>query len=133
MRISDWSSDVCSSDLVGYPVRAKGSGRSALRAGLKDGAAATPENLGEGRGVPRLGITRAPIASVIYRILTSLMEAVLAAAGAFDTVRAVRGSAALMLLADLSARSEEHTSELQSLIRISYAVSCLKNKQSSKK
>src|SRR3546814_20813452 len=60
MRISDWSSDVCSSDL-------------------------------------------APIASVIYRILTSLMEAVLAAAGAFDTVRAVRGSAALMLLADLSA------------------------------
>src|SRR3546814_17698617 len=103
MRISDWSSDVCSSDLVGYPVRAKGSGRSALRAGLKDGAAATPENLGEGRGVPRLGITRAPIASVIYRILTSLMEAVLAAAGAFDTVRAVRGSAALMLLADWSA------------------------------
>src|SRR3546814_10041853 len=26
------------------------------------------------------------------------------------------------------ARSEEHTSELQSLMRISYAVSCLKNK-----
>src|SRR3546814_6524730 len=26
-------------------------------------------------------------------------------------------------------RSEEHTSELQSLMRISYAVSCLKNKQ----
>src|SRR3546814_5493055 len=114
------------------------------------------------------------------------MEAVLAAAGAFDTVRAVRGSAALMLLADLSAaryrsrvlwfcrgsgglrgnyrmagswsdlllyqdsthrrcdgcfsgcriswnglrniRSEEHTSELQSLMRISYAVFCLKKK-----
>src|SRR3546814_4130682 len=28
-----------------------------------------------------------------------------------------------------SSRSEEHTSELQSLMRISYAVSCLKNKQ----
>src|SRR3546814_5063122 len=30
--------------------------------------------------------------------------------------------------ADLSARSEEHTSELQSLMRISYAVFCLKKK-----
>src|SRR3546814_1311847 len=29
----------------------------------------------------------------------------------------------------LNARSEEHTSELQSLMRISYAVSCLKNKK----
>src|SRR3546814_2746535 len=29
---------------------------------------------------------------------------------------------------DLVARSEEHTSELQSLMRISYAVFCLKNK-----
>src|SRR3546814_4267286 len=31
---------------------------------------------------------------------------------------------------DHSARSEEHTSELQSLMRISYAVFCLKKKQS---
>src|SRR3546814_12424627 len=31
-------------------------------------------------------------------------------------------------LADQSARSEEHTSELQSLMRISYAVFCLKKK-----
>src|SRR3546814_6398480 len=31
---------------------------------------------------------------------------------------------------DLGARSEEHTSELQSLMRISYAVFCLKKKQS---
>ena len=32
-------------------------------------------------------------------------------------------------LADLSARSEEHTSELQSQFRISYAVFCLKKKK----
>src|SRR3546814_10421391 len=32
------------------------------------------------------------------------------------------------LAASLAARSEEHTSELQSLMRISYAVSCLKKK-----
>src|SRR3546814_2916311 len=31
-------------------------------------------------------------------------------------------------MADLNARSEEHTSELQSLMRISYAVFCLKKK-----
>src|SRR3546814_6450236 len=31
-------------------------------------------------------------------------------------------------MAQLRARSEEHTSELQSLMRISYAVLCLKNK-----
>src|SRR3546814_2613930 len=31
------------------------------------------------------------------------------------------------------ARSEEHTSELQSLMRISYAVFCLKKKQQSKR
>src|SRR3546814_5927609 len=30
---------------------------------------------------------------------------------------------------DLTERSEEHTSELQSLMRISYAVFCLKNKK----
>src|SRR3546814_8077653 len=38
-----------------------------------------------------------------------------------EAVRQVRGG--------LGARSEEHTSELQSLMRISYAVFCLKNKK----
>src|SRR3546814_10259022 len=33
---------------------------------------------------------------------------------------------------DLQRRSEEHTSELQSLMRISYAVFCLKKKKKSK-
>src|SRR3546814_4551367 len=40
-----------------------------------------------------------------------------------DRARAVRRSA------DKSRRSEEHTSELQSLMRISYAVFCLKKKK----
>src|SRR3546814_1308426 len=40
-------------------------------------------------------------------------------------IRHRRGAAA----AGLAARSEEHTSELQSLMRISYAVFCLKKKQ----
>src|SRR3546814_3608148 len=39
------------------------------------------------------------------------------------------GSGKTTLLNALSARSEEHTSELQSLMRISYAVFCLKKKK----
>src|SRR3546814_10318680 len=38
----------------------------------------------------------------------------------------------LSLLYKASARSEEHTSELQSLMRISYAVFCLKKKKRKK-
>src|SRR3546814_1792139 len=38
-------------------------------------------------------------------------------------------SMALMECTVISARSEEHTSELQSLMRISYAVFCLKKKK----
>src|SRR3546814_3322752 len=34
----------------------------------------------------------------------------------------------IVILPDMDARSEEHTSELQSLMRISYAVFCLKKK-----
>src|SRR3546814_8787902 len=41
------------------------------------------------------------------------------------------GSAALLGLADALVRSDEHTSELQSLMRISYAVFCLKTKNKS--
>src|SRR3546814_2682138 len=38
-----------------------------------------------------------------------------------------------LLLRRVQARSEEHTSELQSLMRISYAVFCLKKKKNNKK
>src|SRR3546814_7837141 len=39
----------------------------------------------------------------------------------------------LFTIRDFSARSEEHTSELQSLMRISYAVFCLKKKKTKNK
>src|SRR3546814_2184991 len=48
------------------------------------------------------------------------LPATVQAAGLFD------GAGDAALLADIDARSEEHTSELQSLMRISYAVFCLK-------
>src|SRR3546814_6868404 len=43
--------------------------------------------------------------------------------------RPARACPALHGLAPIGARSEEHTSELQSLMRISYAVFCLKKKK----
>src|SRR3546814_4089955 len=41
----------------------------------------------------------------------------------------VNGPRAIVIAEDLEKRSEEHTSELQSLMRISYAVFCLKKKK----
>src|SRR3546814_8072137 len=48
---------------------------------------------------------------------------------AFLDETATRRAARQRLDAKRAARSEEHTSELQSLMRISYAVFCLKKKQ----
>src|SRR3546814_9736344 len=45
----------------------------------------------------------------------------------------VRASRGFAKRTNLSERSEEHTSELQSLMRISYAVFCLKKKKQLKK
>src|SRR3546814_5854866 len=47
--------------------------------------------------------------------------------GALETAR--RGGREAALEVQQGGRSEEHTSELQSLMRISYAVFCLKKKQ----
>src|SRR3546814_2763353 len=45
-----------------------------------------------------------------------------------DVVFRIRGERSQRILHIAAARSEEHTSELQSLMRISYAVFCLKKK-----
>src|SRR3546814_8186758 len=117
MRISDWSSDVCSSDLaclhVGsfkrvvddveqeavtenfeiFPVAAS--------AGLLGEIEITPAQCaGYGRGAGQGGAEVDPVGWV---------------------GRIGRGT-------DKRKRSEEHTSELQSLMRISYAAFCLKKK-----
>src|SRR3546814_1150425 len=47
-------------------------------------------------------------------------------------VTPVRQASAITLHHGMSVRSEEHTSELQSLMRISYAVFCLKKKKKMK-
>src|SRR3546814_7343676 len=96
MRISDWSSDVCSSDLDLW--LARGVARERLVLGVPF--------YGYGFGGEK--------ANWSYRELA-------AAHGLNATKADVIGERC-------AGRSEEHTSELQSLMRISYAVFCLKKK-----
>src|SRR3546814_3118676 len=98
MRISDWSSDVCSSDLVVGRPRSAG---TLLRAEFRP-----PRRHRLDRGDERLARrARWPL----------------------DGIRAAAEPGLRRQLAR-AARSEEHTSELQSLMRTSYAVFCLTKK-----
>src|SRR3546814_2256127 len=106
MRISDWSSDVCSSDLRRWKRPAYHSSR--LWGSIQDRTAVSePPRERGGR----------PAMSWNWSFRSRVREA----AGASRRDRSIAGS-------DRVSRSEEHTSELQSLMRISYAVFCLKKK-----
>src|SRR3546814_5879963 len=104
MRISDWSSDVCSSD---------------LRAQVRETPSPTPPRKGEGlRDLRRLAQLRElPQHHLALQPRQMVDEE--------DALQMV----VLVLDARRHQRSEEHTSELQSLMRISYAVFCLKKKK----
>src|SRR3546814_2685115 len=111
MRISDWSSDVCSSDLgvvdLGFSSR-----HVALQAG----------------GHQRYGLRhkfsfagRAPARRrTVGQVEQVQLETSRVSASAMPSPRKTTMTKATRI------RTEEHTSELQSLIRISYAVFCLK-------
>src|SRR3546814_3337938 len=114
MRISDWSSDVCSSDLIA------GAGGAAHLPGMC--AAKTP--------LPVLGV---PVQSKALNGLDSLLSIVQMPAGIPVATLAIGKAGATNAALLAAARSEEHTSELQSLMRISYAVFCLKKKTNHKK
>src|SRR3546814_2662368 len=107
MRISDWSSDVCSSDLGDR----RGPGRRHH-----------PHHQ-IGRRRPRLRERRRGAAGTApLRRLPAGLQPRGAAVAADRRPRRPRGALTR------HPRSEEHTSELQSLMRISYAVFCLKKK-----
>src|SRR3546814_2445492 len=115
MRISDWSSDVCSSDLVPEQrlhQRLLRAGDRTARARPADGDPA----LADGSPGRRLG--RLPVRT--FR--TQHLDLGGQAPGRCRGDEQPR-------LGQPATRSEEHTSELQSLMRISYAVFCLKNKK----
>src|SRR3546814_5546368 len=118
LRISDWSSDVCSSDLhrclVGRHLR-----------------------VGQLLALQRIGLAGA---TLVHQHHAALLEHVLerrrhcGIAGGRRLARAAgeqeyRIRLQVAVLVGRDPRSEEHTSELQSLMRISYAVFCLKKKK----
>src|SRR3546814_8719157 len=112
MRISDWSSDVCSSDLTIDAFEAWRIGPGAPEAGWPGSPIAT-------RGNPA-----ADLAIVVDMPEREDGETLLSGAAGvlFDRMLAAIGRDR----SSVYLRSEEHTSELQSLMRISYAVLCLK-------
>src|SRR3546814_2271124 len=116
MRISDWSSDVCSSDLR-LPCRGR-----ALTHG-QDRARRAPADAGTG-AQDRCG-ARLQRRRTGRRDRVESSERLVQPQPRGLTVRTCSWPARRCS----TSRSEEHTSELQSLMRISYAVFCLKKKK----
>src|SRR3546814_5063560 len=112
MRISDCSSDVCSSDL-------HGAGPYALGVGLAMLPRAAPRAAPSGRFPFNAACTKA------WRHVRKTASAP-RHPGLSAGPRTSRGGA------PPPRRSEEHTSELQSLLRTSYAVFCWKKKTKDK-
>src|SRR3546814_6033120 len=110
MRISDWSSDVCSSDLTSEE-ELIAIGDEGVLALVCDSTNVFNHQASGSEGAVHRG----------------LMEEV-----AKHTGRRVVVTTFASNVARLQTRSEEHTSELQSLMRISYAVFCLKKKTQKK-
>src|SRR3546814_5438462 len=103
MRISDWSSDVCSSDLWTIPVNQA----------LAYCPTIDDEHFDASYTVYRVE-DDGPLKGLRFLLSASLVQAFAQRAGATQFV------------AESAIRSDEHTSELQSLMRTSYAVLCLK-------
>src|SRR3546814_4275934 len=118
MRISDWSSDVCSSDLL----QVVGAGLAQLRAGV-----AVREATQVALMLLELDLRGARLA--VHGGVEHLLPLGEQGLGIVAACRRLRSRARGLALGDQVVRSEEHTSELQSLMRISYAVFCLKKKK----
>src|SRR3546814_10145409 len=125
MRISGWSSDLCSSDL-GILVRTCGLGKRARNADA-DAAAPAGLNLDLLDEVSYCAYGSGIVPARRRQASASEDRAVGREGGSLDL-----GAAEIHPDPYDSARSEEHTSELQSLMRISYAVFCLKKKNNTK-
>src|SRR3546814_7304788 len=121
MRISDWSSDVCSSDLATHVVALDPSPRLLGRARNEAGCAKRPVELLEG-SAEAIPLQDRSVDTVVTTWTLCTIPAVFVALR--EMHRVLRPGGQL--------RSEEHKSELQSLMRISYAVFCLQKKNINK-
>src|SRR3546814_8372358 len=113
MRISDWSSDVCSSDLGDHQPQPRGAGVDAREIGR---AAQRRDEGGAARSRGGRDL---------------LAHGLILAAGGLEIEAEDREPEHAVIEQEID-RSEEHTSELQSLMRNSYAVFCLKKKKTKK-
>src|SRR3546814_4484588 len=127
MRISDWSSDVCSSDL---PPRACRFFRREIRLN-----ASPPDRMGQRPSAVEYSPPDDPGTDTEQATHQIGRRRVVRHEEATDDIAADRSGARHRAVdrGDLAMiggrRSEEHTSELQSLMRTSYAVLCLKKKK----
>src|SRR3546814_10001823 len=121
MRISDWSSDVCSSDL--------GAGRAVgeIALGEQQQEAALQAVCHRHRRVEGEGLLQA-VAGRQLEAQVGLDRRIIGAERLCAGRRLWQCSDLVMHGRRSRVRSEEHTSELQSLMRNSYAVFCLKKK-----
>src|SRR3546814_4974065 len=136
MRISDWSSDVCSSDLF-KPIEIERGQRCERRererhliqidADVRIGGQRRFEEADTTQRIDRcvVGGLRECQAGHDLRDIGKVRYLLV-----LQRIAADRGNRKADILQIL--RSEEHTSELQSLMRISYAVFCLKKKKQNK-
>src|SRR3546814_6021416 len=106
MRISDWSSDVCSSDLLATGI---------VHQRADFGNRSFKHTMSRWIGDHECGQTLAYFGDLGFQVFNV-------------DVAVFVGSHHDHIHAGQLRRSEEHTSELQSLMRISYAVFCLKKK-----
>src|SRR3546814_8075524 len=120
MRISDWSSDVCSSDLE--PIHGS-----------------APDIAGQNKANPiatilsvgmmfKYSFDRGDIADRIDAAVKQVLNDGVRTGDIAQAGEAAIGTREMGNAIVAALRSEEHTSELQSLMRISYAVFCLKKK-----
>src|SRR3546814_5873282 len=115
MRISDWSSDVCSSDLTSSGrtvliISVRHNRSSPLHKRRRSGSIAAMQFIDLSIPITNDVVSDPPVMhpNITYMTHENTWEQI------------------AMFFPGL--RSEEHTSELQSLMRISYAVFCLKKK-----
>src|SRR3546814_4448991 len=142
MRISDWSSDVCSSDLdEGYDRPAQRQARHRQPIAFQQAAIARDFPKRDSQTQSRIAnraadpeVVSRPCGGARWRCarghLPDRRKTEHARAGGGYRIAAEQRHPEMRKRAPETVdRSEEHTSELQSLMRISYAVFCLKKKK----
>src|SRR3546814_5124160 len=127
MRIMDWSSDVCSFELVTRRSRTRLQLRTLCRQLGHD-----PSLIDALRVPPLVLLQSGPDADRCANIVLPPLLLRLVKARALLHVSLISPFTLRLCEQLVVHRSEEHTSELQSLMRISYAVFCLKKKKQNK-